>query len=160
MRQILLHKYKITCAQNLVRLAMRRLNPLAVESRRRHRLKRRTYSCEGPNDVWHIDGYDKLKSYGFAISGCIDGFSRKLIWLRCSQTNNDPKVIAHYFITSVAHSGLCPRKSRTDAGTENVVTATIHSVLTNNEKAHAYGTSPSNQRIESFWNFFRRQRAQ
>ena len=33
------------------------------------------HSC-GPNYVWHIDGYDKLKPFGIAISGCIDGFSR------------------------------------------------------------------------------------
>ncbi len=160
MRHIILRKYKFQCTHNIVRLAMRRLNPVAVENRRRQRLKRRTYHCDGPNDVWHIDGYDKLKSYGFPISGCIDGFSRRLIWLRCSHTNNDPKVIASYFLTSVSQSGICPRKSRTDAGTENVVIATLHSVLTNNEKAHVYGTSPSNQRIESFWNCFRRLRVQ
>ena len=27
----------------------------------------------GPNYVWHCDGYDKLKPYGFAIHGCMDG---------------------------------------------------------------------------------------
>lgn len=26
-----------------------------------------------PNFLWHIDGYDELKPYGFAIHGCIDG---------------------------------------------------------------------------------------
>lgn len=29
---------------------------------------------QGPNYVWHLDGYDKLKPYGFAIHACIDGF--------------------------------------------------------------------------------------
>ena len=28
---------------------------------------------QGPDFCWHIDGYDKLKPYGFAIHGCIDG---------------------------------------------------------------------------------------
>ena len=30
---------------------------------------------QGPNWVWHLnlDGYDKLKPYGFPIHGCIDG---------------------------------------------------------------------------------------
>ena len=28
---------------------------------------------QGPNFLGHIDGYDKLKAYGFAIHGCIDG---------------------------------------------------------------------------------------
>ena len=29
---------------------------------------------QGPNYVWHMDGYDKLKPYGFAIHACIDGY--------------------------------------------------------------------------------------
>lgn len=28
---------------------------------------------QGPDFVWHLDGYDKLKPYGFAIHGYIDG---------------------------------------------------------------------------------------
>ena len=28
---------------------------------------------QGPNYIWHCDGNDKLKKYGFCIHGCIDG---------------------------------------------------------------------------------------
>ena len=28
---------------------------------------------QGPNFLWHCDGYDKLKPYGLCIHGCIDG---------------------------------------------------------------------------------------
>lgn len=28
---------------------------------------------KGPNYTWHLDGYDKLKPYGFCIHGCMDG---------------------------------------------------------------------------------------
>ncbi len=28
----------------------------------------------GPNQVWHIDGYDKLTPFGLSIHGCIDGY--------------------------------------------------------------------------------------
>ena len=28
-----------------------------------------------PNFLWHCDGYDKLKPFGIAIHGCIDGYS-------------------------------------------------------------------------------------
>ena len=35
----------------------------------------RTLLCiQGPNYVWHCDGMGKLKPYGFAIHGCIDGY--------------------------------------------------------------------------------------
>lgn len=48
-----------------------------------------------------MDAYDKLTPYGIAISGCIDGFSRKIIWLRVGRTASNPKVIAGYYIQAV-----------------------------------------------------------
>ena len=35
----------------------------------------RRYRSNGPNETWHVDGYGKLKPYGFPIHGCIDGLS-------------------------------------------------------------------------------------
>ena len=52
------------------------------------------YTFRGPNFMWHVDGYDKLKLFGFPIHGCIDGYSRKILWLNVSPTNNDPQVMA------------------------------------------------------------------
>lgn len=43
---------------------------------------RRAYWSEGPSHVWHMDGFDKLKPYGIAVHGCIDGYSRKVLWLK------------------------------------------------------------------------------
>ena len=31
--------------------------------------------------MWHVDGYDKLKPFSFAIHSAIDGYSRKILWL-------------------------------------------------------------------------------
>ena len=31
------------------------------------------YLKQGPDFLWHLDGYDKLSRYGFCIHGCIDG---------------------------------------------------------------------------------------
>ena len=41
--------------------------------RKSRRLNRRIYLNKGPNYLWHLDGYDKIKPYGIAIHGCIDG---------------------------------------------------------------------------------------
>jgi hypothetical protein len=65
------------------------------------RLRCKQYSAVGPNFIWHIDGYDKPKPFGLCVSGCIDGFSRKIIWLDVYKTNSDPKVIGGYYITAV-----------------------------------------------------------
>ena len=75
---------------------------------RKKTIKRRTYKTNGPYDVFHIDRNDKLKMFGFTIHGCIDGFSRKLIWLTVSTTNNDPLVLANYYLTAITNLGRAP----------------------------------------------------
>ena len=71
---------------------MKEVNPEGVEARKGRRL-RRTYPSkviiftpileaemltllsylQGPNHIWHLDGYDKLTPYGLSIHGCVDG---------------------------------------------------------------------------------------
>ena len=64
-----------------IRIILKLLDPIGVEERSKKVLRRRQYWSYGPNWVWHIDGYDKLKPYGFPIHGTIDGFSRRIMWL-------------------------------------------------------------------------------
>lgn len=52
---------------------LREMDPVGTRQRKRWRLQRRVYQNKGPNYVWHVDGYDKLRPYGFDIHGCIDG---------------------------------------------------------------------------------------
>ena len=44
-----------------------------------HVLRRRSYTNPGTNFAWHIDGYDKLKPYGFPIHGGVDSLSRRVV---------------------------------------------------------------------------------
>ena len=50
-----------------------------VAQRLKHRLERRRYVNKGPNCLWDIEGYEKLKPFGFCIHGCIYGFSRRIM---------------------------------------------------------------------------------
>ena len=50
---------------------------------------------------------------------CIDGFSRRLIWLEIGSTNKNPAVVARYYLEAVKQVGGVPRKIRSDDGTEN-----------------------------------------
>ena len=84
---------------------------------------------------------------------CIDGYSRRIM---CSYTNYSPGLIAGYFMDCVRLSNGLPACVRTDCGTENTLVAAIQVWATGNSGAHVYGTSPANQRIESWWSFFRR----
>ena len=68
--------YKLSVKPKTVMKILKVVDPEGVEIRTKYRMKRRVYSVAGPNFLWHADGYDKLKRYGFAIYGCIDGFSK------------------------------------------------------------------------------------
>ena len=56
---------------------------------------------QGPNWVWHIDQYDKLRHYNFCIHGAIDGFSRRIMWLKAFSTNRDPWIVAKYYFETI-----------------------------------------------------------
>lgn len=147
-----------TVTREMIRRILQVLDGDGVEIRRKKRLRRRLYSCKGPNYLWHADGNDKLKPYGIAIHGCIDGFSRKIIWLKAHITNNDPYVVAGYFAQSVKVLGACPQRMRTDYGTENGNMEVILTALRRYAPScFLYGTSQLNQRIESWWGILRKE---
>ena len=151
------------CRREDVRKVMKDLDPEGVFLRRRRRLKRRRYNSKGPNHVWHIDGHDKLKPFGFSIHGCIDGFSRKLIWLKIGPSNKIPEIIAKYYLDAIKEYGV-PAKVKADDGTEHSLIEPIHIYLRSlNEddaelSAFSITTSPLNQRIEAFWSVLQRDR--
>jgi hypothetical protein len=110
-----------------------------------------------------MDGYDKLKPFGFCVHAAVDGYSRKIVWLSVGSSNNDPKVIAKYFIDCVRQVGGIPRVIRGDAGTENGDVAGIQRFLRwrdtdefAGDKSFLYGKSVSNQRIEAWWSILRK----
>ena len=153
----------ICCRREDVRLMMRALDPDGVDLRRRRRLRRRRYHSLGPNYVWHIDGHDKLKPFGFCIHGCIDGYSRKLIWLEVGSSNKMPEVIAKYYLEAVKEFGV-PLKMKADNGTEHSLIEPIHTFLRfadgreNAFNSFSVTTSPQNQRIEAYWSILQRDR--
>ena len=153
--------------RDMVYELLKLLDPEGVSQRKRKRLRRRQYKSKGPNYVWHIDSYDKLKPFGIAINGCIDGFSRNVIWLEANTTNSNPKVIAGYFIEAVKRKKGCPQRIRADLGTENSYIEQMQIFLRRNhedelggDQSFLYGKSTHNQRIEWFWGLLRRQKGQ
>jgi len=72
-----------------------------LQERRSRRLQRRIFHCAGPNEVWSVDGYDKLARWGFPIHGCCDVYSRYLLWLRVGVSNSDPRYILAYYLEAI-----------------------------------------------------------
>ena len=144
----------LNVSRDTIQILMKLLDPVGVEMRLKKRLRRRQYFAKGPNFLWHLDSYDKLKRYGLCINGCIDGFSRNIIWLNAYNTSSNPRVIAGYYMESVSMRKGCPSFVRGDKGTENGHVAAMQNFLTD-KNSFIYGRSTGNQRIEMFWKHLR-----
>lgn len=89
-----------------------------------------------------------------------------MLWLKVSRTNNDPAVVAGFYLETVENEGGCPVILRTDNGTENSLIVAVQSHFRCDghdehagTKAHVYGSSHSNQRIECWWSSLRKSRS-
>ena len=115
-------------------------------------VQRRHYSVPGPLSLWHLDGNDKLIRWGFVIHGCVDGYSRRVMFLKAS-TNNKAKTVFTLFMEATEKFGL-PQRVRGDQGVENVDVAWF--MFSNPSRgpgrgSYIVGKSCHNQRIERFW---------
>ncbi len=153
----------LSVPREYVRLILAQLDSDGVRMRQQRRLRRRQYSAKGPCYIYHIDGWDKLKKYGLCIHGCIDGFSRRIMWLEAAASNNNPYSVCKYFADCVRQQNGIPSFVRADRGTENCNVELMQRILRaenddeigRNGITFLYGSSPSNQRIEAWWSKFR-----
>ena len=99
--QLRMQGYDIHVPCEHVRKLLKELDPAGTEIRLANKLQRREYNAKGRNYMWHLDGYDKITPFGLCTHGGIDGFSRNVLWCKVGYTNQDPKIIAGYFMKAV-----------------------------------------------------------
>lgn len=80
-------------------------------------IKWRIYSVCGSNALWHMDGNEKLRPWGFYIHGCIDGHSQMVVYLECHD-NKHAATVEAIFMQGVGQNGW-PSRMCGDYGTEN-----------------------------------------
>ena len=113
------------------------LDSEGCQLRRAHKLKRCAYHNAGPNAAWHAGGYNKLKRFGFPMHGCINGWSRKIIYLVVTRSNHCPNTVVSFYLNPVEQFG-CPVKLVKDLGTENGEIAALQSFFLDKESAQIY----------------------
>lgn len=109
----------------------------------------RVYSVPCPNSLWHVDGNHKLIRWRLVIHGCIDGFSRVITFLKCS--NNRSETVLDAFIKATQEFGT-PSRIRTDLGGENVaIWRYMEQARGSGRSSYITGCSVHNTRIERLW---------
>lgn len=139
----------INVPRSRVRSSIHRIDPVNVTLRRNLAIRRRVYHSDGPNCVWHLDGYHKMVRWRLVIHGAVDGFSRSVVYLTCAD-NNRATTVLKVFINAVENFGL-PNKVRTDGGGENVDVWRYMINAHSTEMAVITGSSVHNERIERLW---------
>ena len=131
-----------------VRESMARLDPENAALRWGAVVTRRTYLVPWPNSLWHLDGHHSLIRWGLVVHGCIDGFSRRIMFLHCSP-NNLSETVLSLFLDAVEKDGLWPSRIRVDRGVENVLVCdAIVDARGAGRGSFIAGPSTHNQRIE------------
>jgi hypothetical protein len=112
----------------------------------------------GPNYVWSVDGYDKLKSYGIEIHACIDAYSRYIIWVYVGVSNATAISCLTQYLHVLEDFKTAPQFLRSDRGEETVMMAQAHYKLQRASDptlelrdCYMYGTSKQNQQLENWW---------
>ena len=112
---------------------------------------RRQYSVPWPNSLWHLDGHHSLIRWGLVIHGCIDGFSRGILFLKCSN-NNLSQTVLELFLKANEKDGFWPSRIRVDYGVENVLVCDAMVEARGEGRGNFIaGPSTRNQRIERLW---------
>ena len=140
----------IRVQRDRVRSSLTRVDPENTALRWACVITRRVYSVQGPNSLWHIDGNHALIRWKLVVHGCIDGFSRRIIYLLCAN-NNHAETVANAF-TAATEEFDWPSRVRGDHGGENTQVASLMVRVRGEDRgSFIAGPSTRNQRIERLW---------
>ena len=87
----------------------------------------------------------------------MDGYRRKIIWLKALPSNSDPKIIADIYIKCISKSMIVPQILHADRGSENVLIGGLQRFFRreygeafSGVRSFRYGSSTANQKIEAW----------
>ncbi|KAH7034781.1 uncharacterized protein B0I36DRAFT_316935 [Microdochium trichocladiopsis] len=153
--------------------------PESVTKRRAGNWHHRTnFRVPGPNFMWCLDGYEKLRAFGFEVFGCIDAYSRLIIWIYIGRSATTALSTLKQFLRTVEYKRIRPLFTRSDHGGETPLwvaaqaglagaagtvisydgpdgESRTHSQGDRISSCHIWGPSKRNVRIERWWRSLR-----
>ena len=129
------------------------------------RYRRGGWTAPGPDFMWSLDAYDKLKAWGFEIYASIDVYSRFITWFYIGISANTSRSVVAQYLHVLSERQTMPNIIRSDRGRETILMAGAHFYLSKErvrvrdsiqqdvrfQDCWAYGKSTNNQKIESWW---------
>ena len=141
-----------TVQRRRIRESLNRVDPRNTALRWGALVSRRVYFVPWPNSLWDLDGHHSLIRWGFVIHGCVDGYSRRIIFLHCNTNNLSSTVLSLFESAIERDGGLWPSRIRVDYGVENTaVCDAMLAVRGEGRGSFIAGSSTRNQRIERLW---------
>lgn len=111
-------------------------------------INRRVYSVPHPNAVWHIDGNHKMIRWRLVVHAGVDGFSRLIVFIRCSNNNCSSTVLGVFREGELIYG--TPDRVRSDHGGENIM-VWRHMLEIHGPSSVITGRSTHNERVERMW---------
>ena len=139
----------IMIQRNKLRSAIHDTDHANTINRRSDVICRRVYTNPHPNAVWHVDGNHKMIRWRLVIHAGIDGFSRSVVYIKCS-SNNCATTVIDAFLDGISKFGV-PSCVRSDHGGENIEIWKFMLYKYNNPSCVIAGTSVHNVRVERLW---------
>ena len=110
----LIKPQKLILSWNSVRMSMWHSDSpgLMMCSLQLNVMRRRKYKVASRNALWHIDGNHQRVRWSLVIHGAIDGYSRRIMYLKCGSNNQVSTVLTQledavkkYSMPSRRHGG-------------------------------------------------------
>ena len=136
----------VTVPRRRIRESIARIDPLHQHLRWHPAITRCRYKVPGANSLWHIDGHHSLVRWRLIIHAGIDGFSRMIVFLKCSNNNKSSTVMTEFYNATTKY-GIPDRDRR---GENILVCHFMIAVREIGRGSHLAGSSTRNQRIERF----------